>query len=191
MKARTEHLGGVLLLLMCPLPGCSSLPDVVQMWFRSVSHPVELGNGRAVMFHLSNIIKLWTSEHYQTLSNSEPGPATISWRSLCDSYPGTRWGSAEALLASLWFMWNNDICQFPASYTRISSNIRKVPITTSMLSNNVRNRMPARVLHVNKIQIDDLWCDASNLLSIFISPTKNISIECNKSIFKHFNFPWT
>ena len=31
MKARTEHLGGVLLLLMCPLPGCSSLPDVVQM----------------------------------------------------------------------------------------------------------------------------------------------------------------
>ena len=63
---------------------------------------MELGNGRAVMFHLSNIIKLRTSEHYQTLSNSEPGPAT------------------------------------------------------SMLSNNVRNRIQARALHVNKIQIDDL-----------------------------------
>ena len=48
---------------------------------------------------------------YQTLSNSEPGPATISWRSLCDSYPGTRRGSAQAFLTSLWFMWNNGICQ--------------------------------------------------------------------------------
>ena len=139
---------------------------------------------------LSNSEHLNIIKHYQTLNPVQlqfPGALFVT---LIPAHAGGR-GSAEALLASLWFMWNNDICQFPASHTRMASNIRKVPITTSMLSNNVRNRMPARVLHVNKIQIDDLWCDASNLLSIFISPTKNISIECNKSIFKHFNFPWT
>ena len=126
-----------------------------------------------------NIIKLWTRSSYNFLA--------LSLWLLSRHTLGISRGAPYYTLIYV----NNDICQFPASYTRISSNIRKVPITTSMLSNNVRNRMPARVLHVNKIQIDDLWCDASNLLSIFISPTKNISIECNKSIFKHFNFPWT
>ena len=37
------------------------------------------------------------------------------------------------LLSSLWFIWNNYICQIPASYTSMASNIRNWPITPGLL----------------------------------------------------------
>ena len=37
------------------------------------------------------------------------------------------------LLSSLWFIWNNYICQIPASYTSMASNTRNWPITPGLL----------------------------------------------------------